>query len=404
MAFWFSSCWIYLWIFVQSTNLSADSASPPHYTIHRTQVSFDQARGACSPGGLATLATEQEVTTVLGLIAKLLLPQSEFAFWVGLKKDKNQCVVPSSPLRGFSWIEDTGEDSPVIPWAKEPQDTCTTVRCVVLQVKRDGLSVTSWGLSPVTCKESSVHQFICKLRDGQTRLMSEDGMSTIKPTSLEPVTREVKPAELEPPETESKPPMREPGTDLNFKAEPDPGPDSGSVVVSNLCRRPVIPRARALRLDPNNSSRIQVECWSDYRLDLHCWGRPDVWRLWDESPANLTVLCAPCRDGFRKDASGNCVDFDECTGAPCRHTCVNTEGSYMCVCLDQDGRHQDEGSPACTPTVTIDDRASVWGIWIPVLVAVATLLVLVVVVAVTVKCCLMRNARKRALKNEDNQA
>ena len=262
MAFWFSSCWMYLWIFVQSTQPSADSASAPRYTIHRTRVSFDQAMGHCSPGGLTTLATRQEVTTVLGLISELLLPQSEFTFWVGLKKAKNQCVVPSSPLRGFSWTEDSeddSEDSPVIPWAKEPQDTCTTVRCVVLQGTFDGLSVTSWGLSPVTCKESSVHQFICKLRDGQTRRMFEDVMSTIRPTSLEPVTHEVKPVELEPTETESKPPMREPEpeTDLNFetKPEPDPGADSGSVVVSTLCQNPVDPQGTLSQSGPKQQQQ-----------------------------------------------------------------------------------------------------------------------------------------------------
>ncbi|XP_062254023.1 C-type lectin domain family 14 member A [Platichthys flesus] len=411
MAFWFSSCWIYIWILVQSTELLADSASPPLYTIHRTQVSFEQAVQACSPGGLTSLATKQEVTSVLRLISELLLPQSEFTFWVGLKKAKNKCVVPGSRLRGFSWTEDDGEDSPVIPWAKEPQDTCTTVRCVVLQGKHDGLQVTSWGLSPVTCRGSSVHPFICKLRDGQTGLMPEDETSTIKPSSPEPVTHEVKPTEQEPPEAESKPPMREPGTDLNFKTEPDPGPDSGSVVVSNLCPRPVIPRARSLRLE-NNNTRILVECWSGDQLHLYCWGPPDVWRLLDDSPPNLTVLCQPCRAGFQKDVSGNCVDLDECTSAPCRHTCLNTEGSYVCVCLDQDGRHHDEGSPACTLPVTLDDRGSVWGILVPVLAAVAVLVVLVVVVVVTVKCCLKRTARKRALKesekmmmkNEDNQA
>ncbi|XP_019965441.2 C-type lectin domain family 14 member A [Paralichthys olivaceus] len=401
MVSWVTSCWIYLWIFVQSAKLSVDSASPTHYTIHSNKVKFDQAMEDCSPGVLTTLATEQEVTNVLGLISKLVLPQSNFTFWVGLKKAKDKCVVPTLPLRGFSWIEDDSEDSQGNHWAKEPQDSCTSVRCVVLQGESDGLSVTRWGLIPVTCRDSSVHQFICKRRDRPTRPMSEDRMSTIKPTALEPVTHEVKLAEPEPPETKPNHPMQEPEpeTNLNFetKPEPDPGLHSGSGVGSNLCQHPVIPRMRSLR--PDSTNRIQVECWSTYQLDLYCRGRPAVWRLLDDSPANLTILCQPCSDGFQKDASGNCVDLDECTSAPCRHTCLNTEGSYRCVCSDEDGKHHDEDSPTCTRRVTLKDGGSLSGILIPVLVSVAALVVLVVVVAVTVKCCLKN---KISMKNEES--
>lgn len=390
--------WIYLWILVQSTELWTNAASPPRYALHHTKVSFDQAAQDCSPGVLTTLATEQEVSSVLGLISRVPLPQREFTFWVGLKKDNNKCVVPTLPLRGFRWVEDDSEDSQVSRWAKEPQDTCTSVRCVVLKGESDGSSVTRWGLVPVTCKETSVHPFICKLRDQLTSPVLKDNMSTVGPTALEPVTRPtVKPAELEPPEPKPE-----------TKPERDSGPHSGSGVEPNVCRHPVIPRARSLRLDPGNSSRVQVECWSTDQLDLYCWGRPAVWRLLDGSHANFSTLCQPCGGGLQKDASGNCVDVNECTSAPCRGLCLNTEGSYRCVCADEDGKHHDEGSPACTHTVAAKDGVSLSGILIPVLVAVAALLVLLVAAAMTVRCCLRRRARKckesekTGVKNEES--
>lgn len=173
-----------------------------------------------------------------------------------------------------------------------------------------------------------------------------------------------------------------------------------------MCQHPHIPSARSLILDPDNSSRILVECWSSVQLELRCLGRPAVWRLMDDSPANFTTICDPCEDGFQKDTSGNCVDVDECGGggAPCRHTCLNTAGSYRCVCSDENGKHRDEDSPVCTDTAVTGDSSSLSGILIPVLVAVSALVVLVVLVAVTVKCSLMRRSKRRAIKKAEKMA
>ncbi|XP_039994153.1 C-type lectin domain family 14 member A [Xiphias gladius] len=408
MASWFSSCWIYLWIIVIFRKLSADSTySPSRYTIHRTDVTFDKATEDCFPGVLTTLASEQEVASVLGLISESVLPRSEFTFWVGLKKAKNECVVPTLPLRGFKWTEDGSQESQVSRWVKEPQNTCTTVRCAVLQGEFDGSTVTRWGLIPVTCKNT--YQFICKLRDTQTRRTSDDRETTIKPGIPEPKPAATEP--LEPATTEPKLPRQgpEPETDLKLKTEPelkgpDTGPVSGPALGLDSCHHPRIPGSRSLSPDPNNSSRILVDCWSTDQLELHCWGRPAVWHLLDNSPANFTTVCQPCSNGFRKDAFADCVDIDECSSAPCRHTCLNTEGSYRCVCSDEHGRHHNESSPVCTDTMKIDDSSSLSGILIPVLVAVVALVVLVVLVAVTVKCCLMKRSKKRSMKKSEKMA
>uniref|UniRef100_A0A4W6FAP5 C-type lectin domain-containing protein n=1 Tax=Lates calcarifer TaxID=8187 RepID=A0A4W6FAP5_LATCA len=308
--------------------VSADLASPPHYTINQIKASFDQATENCSPGVLTTLATKQEVTDVIGLISKLVLHQRKFTFWIGLKKAKNECVVPALPLKGFKWTEDGSEESQMISWMVEPQDTCTTTRCAALRGEFHGSTVTSLGLIAVSCK--STFGFICKLRDGQTRQTSEDRKTTVKPAALEPVT-------------------------------PEP--------------------------------KLAVECWSTGLLELRCWGHPTMWRLIDNSPANFTTICQPCSNGFRKDTSGNCVDINECSsGVPCRHTCLNTEGSYRCICPDHD-----KNSTECTKTindVVIMNPAGMPDFLIPVLVAVAVLVV----------ADLMRRSKKRAMKKLEKMA
>ncbi|XP_042292716.1 C-type lectin domain family 14 member A isoform X1 [Thunnus maccoyii] len=400
MASWLSSCCIYLWIITLLRGVSAEPASTPKYILNRNEVSFDQAKIKCSPGVLTTLATKQEVADVLQLVSSgSPLEKTRFTYWVGLQKPKNECIVSELPLKGFKWMADGGEEMEMSRWKEEPKGTCTTVRCAVLTGELNRSTVSSWGLLSVSCKTES--QFICKLADGQTVRRPEDLTPEPATPESKPPTPESKPAtpeskpptpESKPPTPESKPPTPEskPPTPESKPATPEPEPEPDAGPESDSCIHPVA-SIRSLSLHPNDSSRILVECWSSVKLELHCSGRPAVWRLQDDSPANFTAICLPCIDGFKKDTSGNCVDIDECGGGggPCRHTCLNTQGSYKCVCSDQDGEYHDEDSQVCTGNL----------IW--VIVAVAALIVLVVVIAVTVKCCLMRRSKKRAMKKAE---
>ncbi|XP_029349573.1 C-type lectin domain family 14 member A [Echeneis naucrates] len=363
MAPWFSSCWIYLWIFILSGKVFADVVPPQNYTIQHTMLPFDKAMEDCSPGVLTTLATEQQAAEILRLISMSVPPQRQLTFWVGLRKAKSECVVLDLPLRGFRWTEDGSQESQVDRWLGDPQKTCTTTRCAALQVEFNQSVVTKWGLLAVPCKNS--YKFICKLKDQQA------GWTKDKNTT-EPAA---------------------------------PGLGSGTTLGSRSCVHPVTPEVRFLTLDAVNSSRIQVTCWSGIQLQLHCWGNPAVWRFLDDSPANLTAICQLCAGGFQKDAFGNCVDVDECSpGNSCRFTCLNTLGSYRCVCSDENGKHYDEGSAACADTET-DNNSLLSGILVPVLVVVAVLVLLVVVVVVAVKCCLKKRSKTRSekmlMKNKD---
>ncbi|KAM9341350.1 C-type lectin domain family 14 member A isoform 1-T1 [Symphorus nematophorus] len=433
MESWFCS---YLWmVLVLLPNILADPSSPPRYAIHQTAATFDQAMQNCSRGGvLTTLATEQEVAEILGVVSESFSPlnQKKLQFWVGLRKVKNQCVVSKLPLRGFKWTKDGTEDSQVSRWLVEPQETCTTVLCGSLQVELDGLTVSKWGLIPVTCKNT--YQFICKLTGGTVKppKQSTPAAPEPQPATTEPqlATTEPQPATIEPQHATTKPqpattepqlattlpqpattaphqPEPQPATQNPEPTEPEPPtqqpgkdlkpPGSGAAPEWDACQRPSIIGYRSYILDPNNSSRIQVECWSGDPVELHCSGHPAVWRLLDASPANFTTVCRQCDDGFKRDASTNCVDIDECNSgeAHCRHTCLNTEGSFRCICTDKDGKQQDEDSPECTPALSTVLIA---------VVAVAALLVLVVLVAVAVKCCLMRQSKKRAMKKAEKMA
>lgn len=435
MESWICLRWIYCWTVVVSADLT--------YTIHRSELSFNEALDRCSPAVLTTLATQQEVNDVLKSISTSVSPvQHQFTFWVGLRKLKNECVIPTLSLRGFKWTENGGEEAQVSRWREEPEETCTTVRCAVITGELTGLSVTDWGLTPVSC--SSRHQFICKHRDGQM-VGPEDPVpeNTAPKTELEtPETHTVTPdpdpekpendttaPEPEPKETESDsvakdldpekpetaldrqgPPVSDLPTPISVTSEPkhptpqpedelktdvglepNPRPPSGST----SCANPVINGSRILIPDPDNSSRMGVDCFSGVRLELFCLDA--IWWLLD-APINTSSACSPCHAGFRKDIYGNCVDVDECvvSPSPCRHTCLNTEGSFRCVCSDSDGKPHQEGSVECKDALS--------GILLLVLVPVGVLVVLVVCTAVLVKCCLMRRSKKRAIKKAEKMA
>lgn len=438
--------WVIYLIFIIFSGKHCVKASLPTYTFHNNNVNFEQAAALCSPGVLTTLATMQEVTEILRLISEGSRPQGKATFWIGLKKAKETCVISSLPLRGFHWTEDGSTDSEVNRWTKEPVETCTAARCGTLQVQLDGSAAPKWGLVAVTCKNASVYPFICKLKErdnskpdppnpGPVSLPHQPDSPEYKPAApqphhpdqpeptapgqhkLDPVVLIPAPTEHHEPEAPKqepetpKPPRYstpepeypigkpELGTHVEANVESNLGPGSKPSsglrpgIWSNDCQNPIIPGSRSLSPDPNNSSRMLVECWSTVQVKLQCQGRPATWHLLSDTPANFTTLCKPCSIGFHKDISGVCKDVDECSGAPCKHTCLNTRGSYRCVCYDKNGKHHEEGSTECMDMVT--EGGALSGIWVPVLIAVGALVVLVVAVVVIVKCYLMSKKKRK---------
>ncbi|XP_029901095.1 C-type lectin domain family 14 member A [Myripristis murdjan] len=407
-----SHCWIYLW----TVFLLVSGGPEERYTVHLEPASFDRALQKCSPGVLTTLSTAQEAADILQLVSGVLPNYyNNFTFWVGLRKSKNECVVPERPLKGFKWTTNGSQESEVDRWRMEPEATCTALRCAVLSGEFDGSTVTSWGFISGTCKVS--YPFICK-RDRQ----AGEGDSRPLPPEPEPKpkpkpepeakpTRESTPEpdpELEPtPESKSEP-KPEPGPKPEPEPHPRPRPDTGS----DPCHMPHIKEVRSFTctslLGGNN---VQVDCWSGVRLQLFCSGSPVACHL-NGSAVDLNDVCLPCQDGYQRDAAWRCVDVDECGNSPCRHSCVNTPGSYLCVCYDRDGNNHSESSAVCieslppspSPGPGEGEDRSTSRILIPGLVAVLVLVLLLVLLGVVVKCCLMRRSKKRAMKKAEKLA
>lgn len=393
MSSWF---WISLWTSFSAVfwNVAAQS---PSYTLQHNQMTFDEAIAACSPGHLTTVLNKHEVAKILDLIPKAEPPmiQDSFTFWVGLRKGKSECIVAGLPLRGFKWTSDGSEGTQVNQWAAEPELTCTAVQCAALKAQVNSLNVTDWGLIPVRCETK--HRFICKYNDSQTPQPPKPTAPNLVPTSagLEP-RRSTRSPDTQTSEREAGSTH---GPDSHYGSEKDRG--------SYSCRHPVLSTARSLIPDPKDRSRIQVECWiHGMQVEIRCSGQPAIWRLLDGSVANFTSICDPCDGGFRKNSSGKCEDIDECRekSAPCRNSCLNTPGSYRCVCADEDGEVVSDDSLMCNDTAGTADKRLDSGFLIPVLVAVVGLVVLVVLFAVMIKCCQMRRSKRRAARKAEKMS
>ncbi|XP_058605530.1 C-type lectin domain family 14 member A [Onychostoma macrolepis] len=195
--------------------------------------------------------------------------------------------------------------------------------------------------------------------------------------------------------------------------------------VKLVCPRPEILSTHDMIEPSNDPYTRQIVCPSGTMFNLTC-SKDLVWTLVGSKNVDISQLCLECQKGYRRDASGGCVDVNECDESkPCEQGCLNTEGSYKCLCsYNDDGICNGSSKPPTTnqknneyssinrgksmptqPTSLPDDvrineksksAGDISNIVVPVIIALLIFIVLLVIVAAIVKGCLRRRTIKLA--------
>lgn len=353
------------------------------YTAHRARLPAAEAQLHCSQdgGNLATVRTEEEARHVRRALARLLQPgtppgSQTAKFWIGLQREKGQCLDPSLALKGFSWV-DGGKDTLYTNWHKEARNTCISRRCVSLMLDLSLSPVPShlpkWSEGPCGSSGSpgsSIEGFVCKFSfKGMCRPLALGGPGRVNYTT--------------------------PFQATSSSLEAVPFASVASVACGRegergqrflLCREQAAGVfdwgvSGPVCVSPEhgcsfNNGGCQQDCFEGGDGSFRCGCRPGF-RLLDDlvtcasrnpcssSPCGQVATCVPeplgkgytclCPHGYRLDsAQGDCVDVDECESSPCAQDCVNTPGGFRCRCWVG----YEPGSPAEGACQDVDECAS----------------------------------------------
>ncbi|XP_062863092.1 C-type lectin domain family 14 member A [Trichomycterus rosablanca] len=348
------------------------SLSEFYYSVNLEPGSFEEAQISCrSDNSFLTNIPNHEETLKILKAIEDKRQRTSTFFWIGLMKYRKDCVQDNVPLKGFHWTADNSTEFELNKWEENPEPTCTNALCGQLSVEYTDSKVIRWGLAARTCKQK--FSFICKHQN----------------------------------------PVKE-----------------------ILCPLPQITGSHTNMQKNNDPYNLQITCNSGNTFTLTCSRSTSKWGLVDGTEKDIAELCLDCRKGYKKDEKGNCVDVDECEQSNlCKHQCINTAGSYSCMCVNDIGNFYNETSEICknlprsnadasdklldNPTNSpvhkksfpsfqpANDSTTESGVQIeggsgdilfPLIIALLILVVLIVITAVIVKCCCMRWKKKRAKK------
>uniref|UniRef100_A0A8C0P2V1 Complement component C1q receptor n=1 Tax=Canis lupus familiaris TaxID=9615 RepID=A0A8C0P2V1_CANLF len=345
------------------------------YTAHAGKLSAAEAQLHCSRNGgnLATVRTEAEAWHVQRALAQLLQSEAGLEarnrkFWIGLQREKGKCLDPRLPLKGFSWVGG-GEDTLFTNWHKEVRNSCTSRRCVSLQLplspQPQAGSLPKWSEGPCgspSIPVSNIEGFVCKFSfKGMCQPLALGGPGRINYTTPFQATS----SSLEVVPFASVATVAcgdgDHGQEQHFLCrEKAPGVfDWGSS--GPLCVRPGL-------VCSFNNGGCQQDCFEGGEGSFRCGCRPGF-RLRDDlvtcesrnpcssGPCTGVATCVQgshqedfecqCPPGYQLDASQRgCVDVDECQTSRCPQECVNVPGGFRCECwvgYEPDGR----GDGAC---------------------------------------------------------
>lgn len=330
------------------------------FTVFQELSDFAAAQSQCAPlhGHLMTVRSSVDQDVLL-----ILLGNFSGRYWIGLHRPTG-CPDSSADLRGFQWVtNDHATD--LSAWAPTFDPSCDSPRCVTV-------SSNNFQWVQDSCEER-VAGFVCEhsFQDPCASLtvgvgesvyyVTPFGFGTDDALSLPPGTMAVRmPVEskhvcyaqkwLEAPWTCE---IREGGCEHKCTTDPDHGPvcycPPGQTV--NPDNRVTCEPAAD---DPCLAMRCQHACYNDgeshvctcdpgYVLAQDGRACVDFDDCADErqcSGDNYKCVNVPggfecvCKDGYRQNGNGQCLDVNECVSAPCEHLCDNTPGGYTCSCYD----------------------------------------------------------------------
>ncbi|XP_060735639.1 C-type lectin domain family 14 member A [Tachysurus vachellii] len=354
--------------------------STQFYSVDLDSHSFNDAQNLCAPDGFLANMPNEEEANNILKVIEDKRYTTSTSYWIGLKIEKGECVQQNLPLKGFYWTVDNSIKFDLSKWKEEPHNTCTTALCGLLSVEYSGSTLVSWGLNSTTCNKK--FPFICK-----HKASSKNTACTSKPKILE----------------------------NHYTTEKNSDPYT-----------------------------LWVSCSGTDTFTLTCSKSTGKWKLVGGTETDIQELCLICKNGYKKDKDGKCVDVDECKQFNnCTFICFNSNGSYSCMCVDEMSNFHNEDSEICQKqkkaktsifTSAADDTKKVKdettsssmeknslsssqldvystvesqlhieessgdfsNIIIPLIIALLIFVVLVVIIVAIVKYCLMRSARKRA--------
>lgn len=308
------------------------------FTLHHNELSFEKAQQDCevNGGNLMTLRNRNEESKLLELIRTH--GGKRLKIWIGLKRNKVECMLDIKTLKGFKWVSGE-EDSQYSNWKKEPTSTCLE-RCVKADYTSSDPDQLKW--TEAACKTSAV--YACKFpftgMCNPLSLLGSEKVEYVAPFSSEPLKSKI---QLLPKGTFAVIycGKQELGysvcNDVNNTYNwSDPGPfcqlEKQSCGVSNggcehLCRQ----EADAARCLCKEGYELEEDGFSCRLMDLCGPDSCEHRCVMGESGIN----CG-CPSGFElSENKYNCSDVDECRSEVCQdRVCVNTAGSYRCVCQD----------------------------------------------------------------------
>lgn len=311
------------------------------FTLHMDKVSFEKANHNCVHNGgyLMTVRDREEEHALRSLLSQIQRhPDRDLKFWIGLKLHRRDCVLPDKTLRGFKWV--SGEkESHYSNWEKEPVDTCTE-RCVRVNYI-SGQNQLKW--VDGTCKSPDF--YVCKFYfQGMCEplaLLGPGQITYTAPFSEEPQRSEMKLFPLGTYAVSSCSDRQPPHYSVCNSVEgiyrwTDPGPFCKTG--KQIC---TISNGGCEHLCHMDADEVLCSCKDGYDLNkdgLSCRIRDlcGINTCEHQCVMGVSGYSCKCPHGFKLDANQrNCSDIDECKSQACLdHLCVNTHGSYTCVCND----------------------------------------------------------------------